>query len=417
MSDQKTTWAEVDEEGRVVLPANVARQLGVKPGARLRIEQDTNNVRIHRAVTQLAKVYVEPTNRCNITCRTCMRNTWDEPLGMMSPKTFERIVASLSALEDKPLVTFAGIGEPLFHPRTPEMVAALHAVGCTVELVTNGMLLTSKRAQALVDAGLDTLWVSLDGASPDSYADVRLGAELPRVLDNLRTFRPLRKGFYHPKPELGIAFVAMKRNVADLPKVIALGRSLGASRFSVSNVLPYTEELRRETLHERTLKDIAYFDSAWLPALSLPKMEINKTTEQAFLDALRSGCSITLAGNRMSGANDVCTFIESGATTIGWDGSVSPCPPLLHNHTSYIRNWKRASFRHVVGNIGERDLTALWNDPEYAAYRERVQGFGFAPCTFCGGCEMLESNKEDCIGNVFPVCGSCLWAQGVIQCP
>ena len=34
----------------------------------------------------------------------------------------------------------------------------------------------------LVDAGLDVLWVSMDGATPESYEDVRLGAELPHVL-------------------------------------------------------------------------------------------------------------------------------------------------------------------------------------------------------------------------------------------
>ncbi len=413
----KTQWAEVDREGRLVLPPEVALQFGLAPGARLRIEPDTNSLRLHRSLQQLAKLYLEPTNRCNITCRTCMRNTWDEPLGTMTSDTFDRLLAGLRALPSKPRVMFAGIGEPLFHPRTIEMVAQVHALGCSVELTTNGTLLTPERSRQLIDAGLDVLWVSLDGASPESYADVRLGAALPQVLEHLKQLRPMRKGFYHPQPELGIAFVAMKRNIRDLPKVIALGRSLGASRFSVTNVLPYTQDLRRETLYEHTLKDIAYFSSVWLPQLSLPKMEINELTEQPFLEALRSGCSITFAGNSWSGANDVCTFIESGAMAIGWDGSVSPCPPLLHNHTGYLRNRKRLSQRHIVGNIAERALVDLWNDPDYVAYRERVQGFAFAPCSFCGGCEMLDANKEDCLGNEFPACGGCLWAQGVIQCP
>jgi MoaA/NifB/PqqE/SkfB family radical SAM enzyme len=413
----KTQWAEVDREGRLVLPPELASQFGLTPGARLRIEPETNSLRLHRSLHQLAKLYIEPTNRCNITCRTCMRNTWEEPLGTMSSDTFDRLLAGLRTLPSKPSVMFAGIGEPLFHPRTIEMVAQVHALGCSVELTTNGTLLTPERSRQLIDAGLDVLWVSLDGATPESYADVRLGAALPQVLENLKQLRPLRKGFYHPQPELGIAFVAMKRNIGDLPKVIALGRSLGASRFSVTNVLPYTEELRRETLYEHTLKDIAYFSSVWLPQVSLPKMEINDLTEQAFLEALRSGCSITFAGNPWSGANDVCTFIESGAMALGWDGSVSPCPPLLHNHTSYLRNRKRLSQRHLIGNIAERALLDLWNDSDYAAYRERVQGFAFPPCSFCGGCEMLEANQEDCLGNGFPACGGCLWAQGVIQCP
>ena len=286
-----------------------------------------------------------------------------------------------------------------------------------VELITNGTLLTSKRSRQLVEAGLDTLWVSLDGATPESYTDARLGAQLPRVIANLEQLRPMRKGMYYPKPELGIAFVAMQRNIRDLPEVIALGRRLGATRFSVSNVLAYTDELRAETLYDRTLNDITYFSSPSLPRLSLPKMDLDDTTREAFFAALRSGCSVSFAGNKLSGANDVCTFIESGATAIGWDGSVSPCPPLPHNHVGYLRSRKRVSHRHVVGNIAERDLADLWNDPDYVTYRERVQGFEFAPCTFCGGCEMVDANKEECLGNGFPACGACLWAQGVIQCP
>jgi MoaA/NifB/PqqE/SkfB family radical SAM enzyme len=385
-------WAQVDEQGRLVLPPEIVYQFGMKPGARLRVDPDTNSLRLHPPTSRLAKVYVEPTNRCNIKCRTCMRNTWDEPLGSMSEAVFGRVIEGLQSLSHKPLVLFGGIGEPLAHPRTLEWVARVKALGGRVGLITNGTLLTAKRAQQLVDAGLDTLWVSLDGATPESYADVRLGAELPKVIENLQRLRPMRKGFYQPKPELGIAFVAMKRNIDDLPNVIALGRRLGATRFSVSNVLPYTAELRAEALYNRTLKDIAFLSSIWLPQLKF-------------------------AGNHFSGANDVCTFIESGATAIGWDGSASPCPPLLHNHISYLRDRKRASRRHVIGNIVERDLIDLWNDPEYMAYRDRVQGFAFAPCTYCGGCEMLDANEEDCLGNVFPACGGCLWAQGVIQCP
>jgi MoaA/NifB/PqqE/SkfB family radical SAM enzyme len=298
------------------------------------------------------------------------------------------------------------------------MVRRVKAIGCNVELTTNGTLLNEQRSRQLIEAKLDVLWVSLDGATPESYEDVRLGALLPEVIENINVFRASRRtGSYRPKPEIGIAFVAMKRNINDLPKMIALGRSVGSTRFSVSNVLPYTEEMRKETLYDRTLKDITYLSSVWLPTLSLPKMDINDSTRDAFFAALKSGCSVIFAGNKLSGANDVCGFIEGGAMAIGWDGGVSPCPPLLHNHIGYLRGHKRASHRHIIGNVAERALIDLWNDSDYVAYRKRVQGFGFAPCTFCGGCEMVDANEEDCLGNGFPACGACLWVQGVIQCP
>ena len=142
----------------------------------------------------------------------------------------------------------------------------------------------------------------------------------------------MRGSSHHPRPENGVAFVVMKRNIHELPAMLALGRSLDAKYFKVSNVLPYTEELRGEVLYQRVLSDITYLPSPWLRHLSLPKMEINDLTQDALLKALRSGYNVTFAGNNLGGANDVCTFIESGSITLGWDGTVSPCPPSLHTH-------------------------------------------------------------------------------------
>jgi MoaA/NifB/PqqE/SkfB family radical SAM enzyme len=417
MDTSNVLWAEVDEQGRLVVPPEVVELYGLAPGERARVELGKDNLRLHRPAGHLAKIYLEPTNRCNIDCRTCMRQSWDTPLGKMSDQTFERILDSVAQISPRPVVFFGGIGEPLFHPGTVEMVARLKDLGATVELISNGVLLDERRARGLIEAGLDTLWVSIDGATPESYADVRLGADLPRVLENLKRFRKLRPPAHKPKPAIGIAFVAMKRNLADLPKVLALGRTLGAKQFMVSNLLPHTEEMAQETLYDRVLSDIAYLPSAWLPEVNLPKIEINEQTNQPFFAALNKKLNVTYAGNNFGGANDVCVFIESGSTTVGWDGSVSPCPPLLYNHVQYLNGWRRHSKRHIVGDVNETGLLELWRDPAYVAYRERVQSFAFPPCTFCGGCDLLDSNEEDCLGNAFPVCGGCLWAQAVVRCP
>ena len=46
---------------------------------------------------ELAKLYIEPTNQCNMRCRTCIRNVWDEALGKMSDAVFDRIIEGLRA--------------------------------------------------------------------------------------------------------------------------------------------------------------------------------------------------------------------------------------------------------------------------------------------------------------------------------
>ena len=412
-----TEWAEVDERGRLVIDAAVAERYGLKPGARMRLDLDPNSIRFHRPVTHLAKLYIEPTNWCNFDCRTCMRNNWQVETGFLAADTFERIMDGLEQVWPRPTVVFSGIGEPLSHGRIATMVKRVHDLGCRTELITNGTLLTEKRARSLIDAGLDLLWVSLDGARPESYADVRLGAELPNVLENLWRFIRMRTIAHHMVPEVGIAFVAMKRNIADLPDVLQLGIDLGARQFSVSNVLPVTAELQGEMLYARARNDLAYIHSTRVPRLSLPRMDFDETTRDALFKAFRSGYNVSFGGQNWAEANDVCNYVEGGAMSVAWTGDVSPCWPLMHAHTSYLHGKPRMNHGHAVGNVRERGLLDIWLDPEYVAYRERVQGFEFAPCTFCGGCDLSEANQEDCLGNTAPACGGCLWAQGVIQCP
>jgi bifunctional DNA-binding transcriptional regulator/antitoxin component of YhaV-PrlF toxin-antitoxin module len=65
--------ASVDPEGRIVLPPEIASHYGLRPGADIFIEEAANGLRLGLPVNHLAKVYIEPTNRCNLECRTCMR--------------------------------------------------------------------------------------------------------------------------------------------------------------------------------------------------------------------------------------------------------------------------------------------------------------------------------------------------------
>lgn len=414
---KKAMWAEVNEHGDVVIPREIAARYGLAPGSRVRLEEDLNHVRLHRPVTHLAKVYVEPTVCCNLDCRTCIRNVWDEELGTMSERTFDRVLAALRSVESAPSVFFGGLGEPLLHPHIVDWIKQAKALGATVEMISNGTLLDEDMARALIDSGLDNLWISLDGARPESFADVRLGAELPRVIENVKRLRRMRRGGHFGKPEIDIAFVAMKRNIHELPDLLNLARQLDARQFKMSHVLPYTEELRDQILYARSLRDPAYMPSPRIPRLSLPRLEFNDDTAGPLIEALRSGFTVNLAGNNLGGSMDVCGFIESGSIAVGWDGTLAPCLPLLHTHAHYFRAYQHMVKRHNLGNINDVNLLDVWLDPEYVQYRERVHSFAFAPCTFCGGCELLESNEEDCVGNTFPSCGGCLWAQGLIQCP
>ena len=148
-----TTWAEVNAQGDLVIPRDMVEQFGLTPGARVRMESDTNHVRLHRPVTHLAKVYIEPTIYCNLDCRTCIRNVWDEKLGLMTEANFARILAGIQAVSPRPSVFFGGLGEPLFHKRTIEWIAQAKAAGAQVEMITNATLLDEEKARQISRSG------------------------------------------------------------------------------------------------------------------------------------------------------------------------------------------------------------------------------------------------------------------------
>ena len=265
----------VDESGRLIIPPQVAARLGLTPGAKVPMEFYGESLRLRRPVTSLAKVYIEPTSRCNLECRTCIRNSWDEAMGSMSAGTFQAILEGLRLCEPVPDVFFGGFGEPLAHPMIGDMVAQAKQIGARVELITNGTLLDEKRSQQLVDAGLDRLWVSLDGATPESYTDVRLAEALPEILANLVRFRKIALANAGRQTELGVAFVAMKRNIADLPALLRLSNQIGARYYLVTNLLPYTQEMCPETLFSLTLGKFSQYVFAALPADDLPRIDWN----------------------------------------------------------------------------------------------------------------------------------------------
>lgn len=413
-------YARINENNEVILPPQLVKELGIASGDEIRIEKNGHGVTLRPSIHRLKRVYVEVTNRCNLNCSTCMRNVWDVKFGNMPGGTFERILAGLGDFTDKPELFFGGYGEPLSHPGILKMVEQAKRAGSHVSLITNGILLTNPVADRLIDVGLDMLWVSLDGASPECYADVRLGDALPVVLQNLsylRTQKYLRFGGsnWSGHPKLGIAFVAMQRNIHDLSEVIRMGNRLGAVEFSISNVLAHNKELLDENLYMRSLDMVVGQEIR--PLVHMPMMDIQPKTMNALANVLKDMNQLELTDALLNKNTDLCPFVGRGSISIRWDGKVSPCLPLLYTHTHFLDERERTSREYFVGDVGVDDLTAIWNRQEYRDLRKRLQDFDFSPCAFCNSCEMANENLEDCFGNIQPTCGGCLWARGLIRCP
>jgi MoaA/NifB/PqqE/SkfB family radical SAM enzyme len=152
------------------------------------------------------------------------------------------------------------------------------------------------------------------------------------------------------------------------------------------------------------------------PLWMIPNMDFSMITEVPLLKLFRTAANLSFLDIPLSLRDDYCPFIRLGSIAVAWHGGVSPCPPLMHTYSCYIRNRKKKFIRCEFGILKDKPLKGIWMDSAFEKFRKRVIDFDFPPCTDCGGCYEAETNETDCYNNPFPVCGDCFWAKGVLRC-
>ncbi len=345
----------------------------------------------------MQELYLEVTTRCNLNCRTCIRNSWQEPLGDMDGETFALLLRSLPRLRK---VQIAGLGEPLCHPDLVGMIEQCKEKADEVELISNGLLLDGEIARHFLEVGLDRLILSIDGAEQETYRKVR-GGSLSKLLANLEALNELKKSRGGSHPQIGCELVAMKDNIEELPALIRILKARGVEFLIVTNVLPYTADMKDQILYgEDFLR-------------SLPGRPDPAAIWEDLCQEL-GDVPVSLPAVTWKQEGRYCRFARRRALAVSFTGQVAPCYPLLHSYTCHIFNREKSIHKHILGNIRQEPLTAIWDG--YQPLRTQLDEFSFPDCPTCSGCDMVEENLEDCWGNS-PACGDCLWAAGIIQCP
>ncbi len=137
---------------------------------------------------------ISVTDRCNIRCFYCMPETvrFLPRAEILTYEEIERLVRVVAQMGVNRLRVTGG--EPLVRaelPRLIEMLAAVPGIR-DIALTTNGILL-AEQAQALKDAGLHRINISLDGLSEETFRKISRREGLDRVLDGI--FAAKRAGF------------------------------------------------------------------------------------------------------------------------------------------------------------------------------------------------------------------------------
>lgn len=117
------------------------------------------------------------TRRCNLSCGYCFE--YDKVSAPVPLEILKQRIDHLAKLRSV-FVTLTG-GESLLHPDAAELVRYVCERGMTPFLNTNGYLLTRKIIEALNDAGLYGLQLSIDNAKPNAISKKSLKPLLPKL--------------------------------------------------------------------------------------------------------------------------------------------------------------------------------------------------------------------------------------------
>ena len=61
------------------------------------LDEREGDLILHPRLPDARKLYIEATTGCNLQCRTCIRNVWDDPQAHMAMNTFQRMLAAWKA--------------------------------------------------------------------------------------------------------------------------------------------------------------------------------------------------------------------------------------------------------------------------------------------------------------------------------
>ena len=278
---------------------------------------------------------IEPASSCNFKCIHCPTGLDMNPdTGIMSEKTFSGILERIKHLQFRVIVLYHG-GEPLLNPRFADMIRRVRPYAQGIKTVTNGSLLTQRRIEEIINAGIDLIEISIDGESPEENDQIRKNAKCEKIINAVKTIVDTKRRLGLDKPKVNIGNVRIPKPDTD------------------TNQPPDIPEFLKKAFigYEQDIMFRMYYALVWANMLDSK----NKVPENNYCD------------------NVVNTI------TVRYNGDIVPC---CYDLTSSM----------VMGNLLKEPLENIWNNGRYLKLRASIASF--QPPVPCQNCLILYPSRH-----------------------
>jgi hypothetical protein len=245
--------------------------------------------------------------------------------GPIDERVFDRLVREMAQRDDMRMV-LGGFGDPLLHPRWPELVRRCRAAGIWgVAVRTPAVTLDREAVDVLVEARVDVLNVLIDAITPDTYRRLHNADHFDQVIANIER-----------------VFEAHRRAGQPQPLVVC-------------------EMIKTDA----TMDEMEGFYDHW----------ITRTGSAVLVGPSRyAGQWPELAVMRMAPpARFPCRRVFSRAMVLA-DGRVTVCDQDFRGE-------------HTIGSVADQSLSELWMGPAMTAVRQSHIGAAYNGMRLCPACE------------------------------
>jgi radical SAM protein with 4Fe4S-binding SPASM domain len=205
---------------------------------------------------------VEPTNTCNLNCLTCATGAklLKRKPCLMPFEMFCRVIDQVKNYVY--LLVLWSWGEPFLNKDALRMIQYAKDNGLIVHTSTNGHFFgTRKRARQVIESGLDSIVVAVDGLDQNTYEKYRRNGKLELVIKSIENLVAERASARVKNPLITFRFIVMKHNEHQVGKVKDFAENLGVDMVTFRSAVIDRGALNLEedlTPHIETYQQFEY---------------------------------------------------------------------------------------------------------------------------------------------------------------
>ena len=326
------------------------------------------------------QILFEVTYACNMNCKMCYlaSSSLNRPHQRMSRDEVERMLDSF--YPNLPTVILTG-GEPCTRKDFMSLVKAVKRRGMRCVVFTNGSLLDEDTIIALVDVGLDSISISLDGSQEVFHEVTGRGDLYPRVVENIKLLVAHKRD---GSPKVCIGSVMSPISIDTQDSLLDFAQACAIDEISFlylhfvldADVEQHIEATKMLGLHHKTHINRHMLSDDLASLSSKIRDFVSRTPKDR-----RFRFVPDLADREIQGWYEnkdgfffrhYCYYHWMNARLMP-NGDIYPCERIVLS----------------MGNVLKQNLATIWNSERFREYRQELNVQGVLPiCNRC--CKMKE---------------------------